>query len=76
MTAVVHFLNGLFKLALVGCHADVPVLLRFAAPAIIASLIGAWLLVRLSGVQPLLTCSTFGHTAEVTPLKLGGLLRG
>jgi uncharacterized protein len=76
MTAVVHFLNGLFKLALVGRHADVPVLLWFAAPAIIASFIGAWLLVRLSGVQPLLTYSLFGHTAEVTLLKLivGSLL--
>jgi uncharacterized protein len=70
MTAVVHFLNGLFKLALVGRHADVRVLLRFAVPAVVASFLGAWLLVRLSGVQPLLTYSIFGHTAEVTPLKL------
>jgi uncharacterized protein len=70
LTAVVHFLNGLFKLALVGRHADVRVLLRFAVPAVVASFIGAGLLVRLSGVQPLITYSILGHTAEVTPLKL------
>ncbi|HXH07086.1 MAG TPA: sulfite exporter TauE/SafE family protein [Vicinamibacterales bacterium] len=76
MTAVVHFLNGLFKLALVGRHADVRVLLRFAAPAVVASFVGAWLLIRLSGVRPLVTYTIFGHTAEVTPLKVivGGLL--
>jgi uncharacterized membrane protein YfcA len=70
LTAVVHFLNGLFKLALVGRHADVRVLLRFAVPAMVASFIGAALLVRLSGVPPLVTYSILGHTAEVTPLKL------
>ena len=70
LTAVVHFLNGLFKLALVGRHADVRVLLRFAVPAMVASFIGAALLVRLSGVPPLVTHSILGHTAEVTPLKL------
>ncbi|HKZ08280.1 MAG TPA: sulfite exporter TauE/SafE family protein [Methylomirabilota bacterium] len=76
MTAVVHFLNGLFKLVLVGRHANMAILLRFAVPAVIASLIGAGLLIGLSGVQPLMRYTVFGHVAEVTPLKLmvGGLL--
>jgi uncharacterized membrane protein YfcA len=76
LTAVVHFLNGLFKVVLVGRHAEVKVLLRFGVPAIVASFAGAWLLVRLARVEPLTTYSVLGHSAEVTPLKLivGGLL--
>jgi uncharacterized protein len=70
LTAVVHLLNSLFKVTLVGRHADLRVIVRFAVPAVVASFIGAGLLVRLSGVPPLVTYSIFGHTAEVTPLKL------
>ena len=75
LTAVVHFLNGVFKLVLVGRHADLGVLLRFALPAVGASFAGAWLLVHLSH-EPLLTYSLFGRTAFVTPVKLvvGSLL--
>jgi uncharacterized membrane protein YfcA len=51
MTAVVHFLNSLFKLALVGRRADWKVVLRFGLPAIIASLLGAWVLTLLSGAD-------------------------
>ena len=70
LTAVVHFLNGLFKLLLVGRHADIGVLVRFGVPAVIASFAGAWLLVRLSDMQPLLTYTVFGLTAQVTFVKL------
>ena len=70
LTAVVHFLNSIFKLVLVGRYADLGILLRFALPAVIASLAGAWLLVRLSGVEPLLAYSVFGITAQVTVVKL------
>ena len=70
LTAVVHFLNGVFKLLLVGRHADIAVLLRFAVPAVIASFAGAWILVRLSEMQPLLTYTLFGLTAQVTLVKL------
>jgi uncharacterized membrane protein YfcA len=68
-TAVVHLANNLFKLWLVGAAADRGVLLRFAVPAVFASLIGAALLVRLSGMEPLLTYSAFGSTRTVAPLS-------
>jgi uncharacterized membrane protein YfcA len=76
LTAVVHFLNGLFKLGLVARYADLPTVFRFGAPAIIASFIGAVVLLWLSGIQPLLTYQVLGRTADVTPVKLvvGGLL--
>ena len=40
LTAVVHFLNNLFKLALVGRHADRRAVLWFGVPAIGAALVG------------------------------------
>jgi hypothetical protein len=47
-TAVVHFLNGVFKLALVGRHASRRVVLRFGLPAIAAAYLGARLLTGLA----------------------------
>ena len=70
MTAVVHFLNNLFKLALTGRHLDRGVLLRFGVPAIAASLLGAWLLVRLAGAAPAFGWSGFGRSFNVTPVEL------
>jgi uncharacterized membrane protein YfcA len=47
LTALVHFANNLFKLALVGRHAQRAVLLRFGLPAVLAALLGAWLLMNI-----------------------------
>jgi uncharacterized membrane protein YfcA len=75
MTAVVHFLNGLFKVALVGRSASRKVVLRFGAPAVIASVAGAFVLAGLSHSEPLLTYSVGGRMLHVTPVKLAvGLL--
>jgi hypothetical protein len=76
LTAVVHFLNGVFKLGLVARHADVATVLRFGGPAILASFLGALLLLALSGSEPLVTYHVAGRAAHITPVKLvvGGLL--
>lgn len=76
MTAVVHFLNNLVKLALTGRYLDRKVLLRFGLPAIIASLLGAWLLVRLAGGAPAFAWHGFGRDFAVMPVELvvGALL--
>jgi uncharacterized membrane protein YfcA len=70
LTAVVHFLNNLFKMALVGRHAAWGVVLRFGLPAVVASLLGAWALVRLSGTDPMFTYTAFGRDLAVMPVKL------
>lgn len=70
MTAVVHMLNGLFKLALVGRHANRPTVLRFGLPAIGAALLGAWALQWLAGLEPVLRSAAFGHALVMTPVKL------
>lgn len=70
MTAVVHFANNLFKLALFGGKADWPVVLRFGMPALAGGFVGAWLLVRLSGLMPWFSYELWGKTFFVTPVKL------
>lgn len=70
LTAVVHFLNGLFKLALVGRAADRRTVLRFGVPAVLAALAGAWVLFQLSDLRPLAAYTLFGRELRVTPVKL------
>lgn len=69
-TAVVHFLNGLFKLALVGRGVDRAILLRFGLPAIAASFAGAGLLVLLAEMDLILEYRVFGHPMKVEAVKL------
>jgi hypothetical protein len=75
-TAVVHGANNLFKLAVVGRHADRGLLLRFGLPAIVAAFAGAALLGALAGAGELGRYEIAGRVAVVTPLKtvLGTLM--
>lgn len=75
LTAVVHFLNNLFKLGLLGKHADRSVALRFGVPAILAAFVGAQALVWLSDLPPLASYAAFGKSLDILPVKLAiGLL--
>ncbi|MGE5844537.1 MAG: TSUP family transporter [Syntrophaceae bacterium] len=70
LTAVVHLLNNLFKLVLLGRKADRAVVLRFGIPAIVASFAGAEGLLFLSGMNPLCQYALGGKIFFVTPLKV------
>lgn len=70
LTAVVHFLNGLFKLWLVRRHMIVRVVLLFGLPALAASFLGAWVLLWLSEVKPIVSYSLLGREILVAPTKL------
>jgi len=59
MTAIVHFLNNLFKVGLTYKNIDKSVLLKFGLPAIPFALLGAWLLVSISTENTLLVHFTF-----------------
>ena len=78
MTAVVHLVNSLVKVMLVGRFADRATIVRFGLPAIAAAIAGAWLLGRLSAAEPLLVYRALGRSFEVLPVKLaiGVLLAG
>jgi len=69
-TAVVHGLNSLFKVALVGRHADRSVVLRFGLPAVAAAFAGAALLAALSTRAPVRLVWPWG-AAEVPPVQIG-----
>ena len=69
-TALVHLINNLFKLALVGRHANRRIVLALGLPAIPAAVAGAWVLTYLSGFPALASYDVFGRTASVTGVKL------
>ncbi len=70
LTGVVHFFNNIFKIILVGKNANKEVLLRFGVPAVLAAFVGAWLLINITGLQPLFDYDLFGKHFAVYPLKL------
>ena len=69
LTAIVHLANNLFKLALLGRHAERRTVLAFGVPAVLAAFLGAEALSRLSVLDPLLTYSLGARALQVTPVK-------
>lgn len=69
-TAVVHLANNLFKVALLGRHADWKVVAVFGIPGALAAFAGAALLTALADLAPLATWTLGGRPHEVTVVKL------
>jgi uncharacterized membrane protein YfcA len=72
ITAIVHFLNNLFKLLLVGKHAVKNVIISFGLPAIIGAFAGAAILGWLSQFNQEINLFSFQTTA--LNLVLGALI--
>ncbi len=70
LTGVVHFSNNLFKIALVGKNTDRFVLIRFGIPAILASFVGAWLLIKITVLPALYKYELYDKSFEITLIKL------
>jgi uncharacterized membrane protein YfcA len=70
LTAIVHLLNNLFKLSLVGKHADKRTILEFGLPAILAAFVGAWMLTHLADTPPIATYHMFGRELQILWIKL------
>lgn len=70
LTAVVHFLNNIFKLVLLGKHTNWGIVLRFGLPALLAAYLGAKILVQFTNWQPLYQYTMAGNTYSVLPVKL------
>jgi hypothetical protein len=66
-TAVVHLANNVFKLVLVGRHADWRTVIRFGAPAAVA---GAGVLSVVAGQPPSPSTGLGGRDFQVTAVKL------
>lgn len=70
LTAIVHFLNNLFKFSLLFKHANIGVVLRFGLVAIPASYLGAQVLLHLSVTQPIVTYQVLSHNLEIVPMNV------
>ncbi|HNR21151.1 MAG TPA: TSUP family transporter [Bacteroidia bacterium] len=70
LTAIVHFLNNLFKLLLTHKNINKSILKSFGIPSIITAIAGAFLLGEMSGWQALFSYSMLNHNYTVTPVKL------
>lgn len=70
LTAIVHLLNGLFKLSLVGRFASKSILIRFGIPAILAAVLGAWVLSKVSDLSPLYSYTIGAYEFKILPIKL------
>lgn len=70
LTAIVHFLNNLFKLLLVGKNANLKIVLQFGIPALLAAFLGAYLLQFIADITPFYSYSVFNKTFLISPLKL------
>lgn len=70
MTAIVHFLNNIFKLSLLGKHASKSVVLKFGIPSLLAAFAGAYCLSKLSVLPSVLRYHINDKEFAVTPVKL------
>lgn len=70
LTAIVHFFNNLFKLALLGKYAEKNVVFRFGLPALLSSFLGAWVLIWLSDLRPLFSYQLLEKNFQIIPVKL------
>jgi uncharacterized membrane protein YfcA len=69
-TAVVHLANNVFKIALVGRWAKGRVVLWFGIPAIIATVLGAQVMLSLAHVRPIASYSVGPVRGTLEPIKL------
>ena len=69
-TAIVHFLNNLFKFGLIGKSVDWSVVLRFGIPAIFGAFVGASLLTYLDTGNVLVTYTLLGIECSIETVKL------
>jgi uncharacterized membrane protein YfcA len=76
ITAIVHFMNKLFKLLLLWKHVDGRIMVAFGIPAVLATIPGALLLDYLSNLKMLGSYTLFGIEHHLLPVKLtaGALL--
>jgi uncharacterized protein len=70
LTGIVHFFNNIFKLFLVGKNVNKEVLIRFGIPAVIFAFIGAYLLLKIPNLQPIISYELVGKSFTIFPLKL------
>lgn len=76
LTAIIHFLNNIFKLILIGKYANKNTIIRFGITSVIGSIIGAHLLNSIANFKPLFEYSLMNNHFEILPVKtiIGSLI--
>lgn len=70
-TAIVHLVNSVAKLALVGGRARRDIVIRFGLPSLLAALFGAWVLGRLVQLsEPLASYPLLGRECRITVVNM------
>lgn len=69
-TAIVHFVNNIYKFVLIGKEGNLRIILTFGIPALIAAAGGAYILDYVSRIEGLIQYTMFGYELTVTPVKL------
>ena len=70
LAGVVHVLNNLFKMYLVGKEVNWRIVIQFGAPAIVSALIGAWILISFSENTACYTYTLGAKEFMITPIKV------
>ncbi len=70
LSGIVHLLNNLFKMALVGKNVNWTIGLKFGLPAIVGAFIGAQVLMSIPDTIVLYGYSVGQKVCQITPLKL------
>lgn len=70
LTGIVHLLNNLFKLSLLGKNASKAQVIQFGIPSVVGGFAGAMVLSLLSYLPPLLVWECCGKMLEVSLLKI------
>ena len=66
LTAIVHFLNNVFKFGIIGIHIDKKVLLKFGIPAVLGVIPGVFLLSALDEFSVVANYSFMGSSYNIT----------
>lgn len=70
LTAIVHFLNNVFKLTLIGKNASPQIIFKFGLPAILSAFLGAYVLTLIADISPIYSYSISEKIFHITPVKL------
>ena len=70
LTGIVHLLNNIFKIALIGKKTNWRIVLKFGIPGFFGALAGAAILLNFSETEPILSYTLFDKKFFIEPLKL------
>jgi uncharacterized membrane protein YfcA len=70
LTGIVHFLNNIFKVGLLGKYAQWKVVLQFGIPSVAGAFLGALTLLSLTHLEPIAQYQIGGANFFIQPIKL------